>query len=344
MKNIYYYIVRFIARCAVYLFYIPVEVNGQDNIPKDSSHIIFAPNHQSAYLDAILVAVFSSKPIYFLTRADVFTFPFKYILRSLNMMPVYRIRDGYKSLSKNEAVFNTCRELVRSGKPILLFPEASQLLVHYLRPLTSGLSRIAYLSQEDFDKDIYIVPVGLNYFDQLRSGSKLTVNFAKAINVRELFQEHPDRKSRIDAIRNATSQALYESMLIPDNDESYKSKLEYLNRNNFSYNFQELRERIRNGEDPQKAEKIWAMYFFRSIFEFVNLPYFILEFLIIKIFVADKTFHASIRHSLVMFVLPIYFIISYLLVSSSMGTAFALKFLLLQFICYYLRTYLQRFL
>ena len=344
MKNIYYYIVRFIAKLAVYLYYMPVEVNGRENIPKESSNIIFAPNHHSAYLDAILVAVFSSKPIHFLTRADVFTFPFKYLLHSLNMMPVYRIRDGYKSLSKNEAVFNTCKDLVQSGKPILLFPEASQLLVHYLRPLTSGLSRIAHLSQEDFDKDVYIVPVGLNYFDHLNSGSKLIVNFAEAINVREIFDRYSDKKSRIDAIREATRNGLHGSMLMPDNDEHYKSNISYLNRNNFNYSFHELKHRIESKEDPHKASMVPMFYFPKALFEFVNLPYFLLEFLIIKIFVADKTFYASIKHSLLMFVFPIYLILSFILLNRELGLSWAIAFLAVQLIAYFLRTFVQKYL
>jgi hypothetical protein len=260
------------------------------------------------------------------------------------MMPVYRIRDGYKSLSKNEAVFNTCKDLVQSGKPILLFPEASQLSVHYLRPLTSGLSRIAYLSQKGFDKEVYVVPVGLNYFDHLMSGVKLTVNFGKAINVKEFFDQGMDKKEIIGAVREHCFLALQRNMLIPHHDENYERNLKYLNRNNYSYDFQELKERIEQGKDIKEAKKLTWVYALRSLFDLVNLPYILLESMIIKFFVADKTFYASIKHSLLMFAFPIYLLMAFVLVNMELGLIYASFFIAVLLIAYWIRTWLQRYL
>ena len=343
MKHFYYNFVRALAKLAVHMFYMPIEINGRDLIPKDSSHIIFAPNHQSAFLDAILVAVFSSKPIHFLTRADIFTFPFRYLLKSLNMMPVYRIRDGYKSLSKNEAVFNTCKDLVQAGKPILLFPEASQLLVHYLRPLSSGLSRIAYLTQEDFDKEVYIVPVGLNYFDHLNSGTKLIVNFAEAINLKEYFKSGKEKTEIINEIRKDTSSKLESVMFIPQNDDKYEERSRYLNRNYYNLGFDRLKQLINGKNQASVAPKYESLYILRLLLDIPNLLYFLIEFLIIKFLVHDKTFYASIKISLLMFLYPLYLILTFIYIFNCCGFIPAIIMLLIQLINYFLRSKLQSY-
>jgi len=150
-------------RMALPFYFGRLEVNGKEHIPRDAPYII-APNHQSAFLDAVLMGCFHRKPVSFLTRSDVFVEPFTKVLTALNMMPVYRIRDGYEKLSKNEEVFARCREILSSGNPVLIFPEGNMGEGHFLRPLTKGTSRMAIQSQLEITKDIYILPVGINYF------------------------------------------------------------------------------------------------------------------------------------------------------------------------------------
>ncbi len=332
LSSLYYIIVRLIAKVAIYLFYHPIEVNGLENIPKNSSRIIFAPNHQSAFLDAILVAVFSTKPIYFLTRADIFTFPFKYALRSLNMMPVYRLRDGRKTMSKNEGVFETCKNLVQSGKPILLFPEASQKLVHYLRPLSKGLSRIALLSQKDFDHKVYIIPVGINYFDHLNGGSKLILNYGKAIDLKQIVDGSESEQQVINEIRDKTTDELIDNMFIPHNDEHYQRNLKFLNKHYYKYKFSDFKAILKSGEDPKAFTPSKIMYILFAISLVPNLTYKLVEWFVIKYLIEDKTFYASIRVGLLMFAFPIHLIFWFILISSWKGIPLAILTLLIQII------------
>ena len=342
LKDTYYYMVRALAWMAVKLFYGQIEINGRHNIPEDSSNIIFAPNHQSAFLDAILVAVYSSKPISFLTRADVFVFPFNLILRSLNMMPVYRIRDGYGSLSKNEAVFETCRDLIHQGRPILLFPEASQSLVYYLRPLSKGLSRIAYRSQEGFDKPVYIVPVGINYYNQFYPGARLALNFGPPINVKELIEQSSDKLEAIASIRTHCSEGLKSQILIPDNDDSYERKLVFLQSNYFDVPFQELKDKMEEGRKAELNRPHWGYKFVFVLFALPNLLFHLLEELVIKIFISDRTFEASIRISLIMFAFPLYLLGIYI-AAQNLVVGPAILFVSILALCYYTANKLRRY-
>ena len=81
-----------------HLFYRRIFVHGIENIPTDKP-VIFAPNHQNALMDPLIILYTTPFQTYFLARADIFKRP---MLRKLftffKMLPVYRIRDGIKLL------------------------------------------------------------------------------------------------------------------------------------------------------------------------------------------------------------------------------------------------------
>lgn len=335
MQKLYYNFIKLLARVAVEMFYKPIEINGLENIPDNNPHLIFAPNHQSAFLDAVLVAVFSKRPIYFLTRADVFSFPFKYFLYSLNMMPVYRQRDGMQSLSKNEAVFKACRELVQDGKPILLFPEASQLLVHYLRPLSRGLSRIAYLSQENFDNEVLVIPVGINYFNHTRAGVKLILNFGRPISIKKLKDQYPNRQDCLNAIRDTCFERLANVMLIPEDDHTYDLKTKYLSSEYAQLNFEELKSLIQEKNPVKPTARSNINQILILLLSLPNLFFYLLEWLVLRFFVEDPTFIASIRVSLIMFVFPVHLLLHFLFAWSCFGMACACLLVMTQLSAYW---------
>lgn len=337
IQGFYYSGVKILAKMAIRLFYHPIEINGGENIPIDSGRLIFTPNHQSAFLDAILVAIFSSRPIYFLTRADVFVFPFKYFLQSLNMMPVYRRRDGYKTLSKNEAVFETCSRLLQDDKPILLFPEASQELVHYLRPLSRGLSRIAIKAQKDDEKPLYIIPVGINFFHQLKGACKLILNFGKPIDVKQIMDQDETEHKQLNMIRDACSVGIKEMLLIPENSEAYENHQTYLNRNYNRLSFAELRKHIASGQKGELSPiNLWYLALV-SILSIPNLAFHVFSWLVVYLFVPDKTFQASIKLSLIMFIYPVFLLVCYLWICSVFGCSWAILAVSGILLAFYLR-------
>ena len=73
---------------------------GKEKIPKNAG-IIYAVNHQNAFLDPIVIAGQTNNPINFLARADIFKNKFVYkLLRSVYMLPIYRQRDGVDTIEK----------------------------------------------------------------------------------------------------------------------------------------------------------------------------------------------------------------------------------------------------
>ncbi len=176
-----------IVAAGVNTFYKRHAVVGLENIPKDKP-VIFASNHQNAFLDPVVIAVKLTEPTYYLVRADIFKKPLvAKIFDSINMMPVFRERDGVDTKKANEGTFNRCFEILSKNRPIIIFPEGNHGKIKNLRLIKKGFARIAAGAEEKYGKDIdvQIVPVGLNYSDHINMGAELVINFGKPMDVSE---------------------------------------------------------------------------------------------------------------------------------------------------------------
>lgn len=187
---------------------------GMENIPYDKP-IIFAPNHQNAFMDAFscVIPVHNKKQTGFMVRADVFKGKTAIaFLRSLKMFPAYRMRDGIENLSKNEEAFAEAYDLLEHNEGLIVFPEANHALPRSLRPLKKGICRSAFGAEikNNWELDVHIVPVGINYSDQEFFGGENLTIFGKPIRLADykaLYLESPGKanKQLIDRIQEEMS-------------------------------------------------------------------------------------------------------------------------------------------
>ena len=68
-RNIFYYMIYPYVKTFFFMFYGKVEVKGLENIPRNEP-VIFAPNHQNALMDALIVLFSAPQDIVFLARAE----------------------------------------------------------------------------------------------------------------------------------------------------------------------------------------------------------------------------------------------------------------------------------
>jgi len=197
MHRFYYFFLRSSVRTAIRLFYRKIEIQGEENLPLEGP-VLLAPNHQNAFMDALLPATLCPRVIHFLVRADVFKSNIaRTFFESLYMMPVYRQRDGIQNLAKNEETFEKCYEILRSSKVLLLFPEATHQGARKLRPLSKGFSRILFGALEGHeDLDIQVVPYGLNYSNYSDSQSTVLVSYGKPISVQAYRDQYMESKPK----------------------------------------------------------------------------------------------------------------------------------------------------
>jgi 1-acyl-sn-glycerol-3-phosphate acyltransferase len=222
MQKLWYSFVKFWVKLAIKLFYRRIEIQGYDTYPKNGP-VLLAPNHQNAFMDALIPAVFAPRPIHFLVRADVFKSPLaRKFFHSLNMMPVYRKRDGVANLSKNDDVFDQCAAILRANGTVLIFPEAGHLGGRKLRTLSKGFARIAFGACKDSEGlDINIVPVGLNYGDYYESQSRLMINFGVPIPISNYLDAFDENQAKaMGHLRNDLQKRLSDEIIHVENDDA----------------------------------------------------------------------------------------------------------------------------
>ena len=174
----------------MFFYFKKLRVHGVENVPKDKP-VLFLANHQNALLDALLIAGKCGRFAYFLTRAAVFKKSFiSKILKSLQMLPVYRVRDGWSTITNNIAIFETCSELLFNKEAVVIFPEGSHNLVRRVRPLSKGFTRIVFDTLEKYPNlDLQLVPVGLNFIEATSCPDSTAIFFGKPINANDFLKE-----------------------------------------------------------------------------------------------------------------------------------------------------------
>ncbi len=222
MQKAWYLFFQFLVKMAVKLFYRKIEIQGLKSYPMDGP-VLLAPNHQNAFMDALVTTVFAPRPVHFLVRADVFNITIiRKLFTSFNMMPVYRKRDGVANMSKNDDVFDRCFKILRSNGTLLLFPEAGHLGGRKLRPLSKGFARIAIGAVKDHDHlDVKIVPVGLNYGHYSDSHSRLIINYGEPISVNDYLKEFEENSAKALSDLRDDLQERLESEMIHIEKESH---------------------------------------------------------------------------------------------------------------------------
>ncbi|MBK9391608.1 MAG: 1-acyl-sn-glycerol-3-phosphate acyltransferase [Bacteroidetes bacterium] len=208
------------------VFYRKVIVIGKENINPDH-HLIFAPNHQNALMDALAVLFTNSGHNVFLARADIFK---KKILASilyfLKILPVYRIRDGYSSLKGNDEIFSKTIDVIRNKNGLVILPEGNHEGFRRLRQLKKGICRVAFQSDEATGNklNIKLIPVGVDYSHYIRYRQVLTVVYGKPIEVsefHELYKNNPDRA--LVELKNRLSDGIKKVMVHIDSEEDYEA-------------------------------------------------------------------------------------------------------------------------
>jgi 1-acyl-sn-glycerol-3-phosphate acyltransferase len=197
IEEMLYKVIQVLLKLYLPLFFKSVEVRGLDKVPVNKP-VIFAVNHQNAFLDAILVGIYVKRPVYFLTRSDLFQG--KWVLKifnALNLVPIFRQKDGDKYFKeKNEETFKYCIEQLEKGKPVLIFPEGKSEPLHHLFKLKKGVARLAMEAEakHNFNLRLHIVPVSINYMNHFLPGKNVFVEYLDPIIVskyKNIFSESP---------------------------------------------------------------------------------------------------------------------------------------------------------
>jgi 1-acyl-sn-glycerol-3-phosphate acyltransferase len=208
MKYLWYKIVRFYVKLGLRSYFKKTIVVGKENIPKNQP-VLFIGNHRNGLIDPIMIATTSSRIHLFLTRASAFKNPIvDSLLRSINMIPIYRIRDGKDSIAKNQEIFDACHREFNNNGSVLIFPEGNHGAPRRVRNLTKGFARITFGYLEKYpESDIQIVPVGLNYSNFQVKASSIALYYGKPISASNYYNPKNENLS-IESLKKRVSEDL----------------------------------------------------------------------------------------------------------------------------------------
>jgi 1-acyl-sn-glycerol-3-phosphate acyltransferase len=208
------------------VFYRKVIVLGLENINPDD-HLIFAPNHQNALMDALAVLFTHQGQPVFLARADIFRKKMiASILYFLKILPVYRIRDGFSSLKANDDIFLKTIDVLKNKNGVVILPEGDHAGYRRLRQLKKGICRVALQSDEatGFNLRIKIIPVGIEYSHYTRFRQVLTVAYGRPVEVSdfyELYRISPEKA--LNELRAKLSAEMISNMVHISSEEDYEA-------------------------------------------------------------------------------------------------------------------------
>ena len=167
-------ILKIFIRAALWLFCADIKIKNKYLLKQDGPLLIIA-NHPNSFLDAIIIGAQYNRRIYFLARGDAFTKKHhRFLLGLLNMIPIYRLREGKQYLHLNDHAFNESVKLLNKGEAVLIFIEGVCMNTHQLQPFKKGTSRIlARAHQQNIFPKIHIT--GIAYNQLIGIGKKVNI-------------------------------------------------------------------------------------------------------------------------------------------------------------------------
>ena len=271
------------------------------------------------------------KKITSLTRSDVFGGPLQWFLDALQMLPVYRIRNGYSNLKKNDAIFEKCFDLLGSGKFLLMFSEGGHHHEYYLKNLSKGSSRLAYQAQKKYPKKkIYIQPVGINYGHHTQPRSSLHLVYGNPLLISDYTDQKKSEAENINFIREALQLRMKDCLWIPQDSEIYKQQKECINGVTTKMNFYQIKSALEtNIKQLSKRKK--TNNFTRFLAGILSIPNIIPLFItrkVVKKF-KDPVFNSSMKYAMGVFLFPLYWILTAIIINTMFGNSLMALYLII---------------
>ncbi len=183
--------------------------------------------HQCALMDSMLILALSGKwqPVH-ISRADLFepTLQRK-LLFFFKMMPVYRVRDGFRNVVETWDTFDKASEVFQKKQFIIIAPEANHVPKRRVRILSKGFARMAFKAEEDndFKLGLKIIPVGFHYEDYYSARISVVSNVGDPIDfsdLHDLYKENPQQA--LLALRNRVADAMKKLIIHIEDQDKYE--------------------------------------------------------------------------------------------------------------------------
>jgi 1-acyl-sn-glycerol-3-phosphate acyltransferase len=212
-----------ILRLALRVFFRRIEVAGLERVPREGA-VIFVVNHPNGLVDPVFILCHAPRRVSFLAKEPIMRMPvIGALARSLDALPVYRQQDTGSDPARNRETFARCRALLKRGGTIAICPEGVSHNEPSLRPLKTGMARIALgVLGEDPALDLKIVPAGLYYTAKSAFRSAALLYFGEPLRVEPVAIEADGEPAREDvrALSDRVAEALRDVTLNAEHDQA----------------------------------------------------------------------------------------------------------------------------
>ncbi len=332
MKKIWLFTVRSYIQLGLFFYYRRIQVKQVTNVPSKGP-LLFVSNHNNALIDALLIATQSGRFSYFLTRASVFKKPVvNKFLRSLNMLPVYRKRDGWNTVSNNTAIFENCSRLLNAGEAVALFPEGNHHINRTVRPLSKGFTRIVFETMERFPTtDLKLIPIGLNYEQANAFADSVSLYFGSEIVAKDYL--NGDKTTETNRLKSDVWMALTRltSHISADNYDVNLSLLksfhaDFLNPEavNACVASQFQNCKFRKKKQPKRIKAFFKLL----LIVLLLVPYGIWKG-IVEPKIKEVEFVATFRFAMAISLVPFWMIVVFVTLFLTMGLTYAVTYIFL---------------
>jgi 1-acyl-sn-glycerol-3-phosphate acyltransferase len=184
--------------------------------------MVLGVNHPNSFLDAFIVGAVMDHRVHFITRSGVFKHPLvRKILRSVNMIPIFRMSDGKDQLANNDATFQEVRKVLQRGEHVLIFVEGFCKHQTTLQlPLKKGAPRMLMQAWAD-GLDVTFLPVWVRYNSFVEFPKSFDINFGEQFG-KEVIAENMESGAASLAINKAAEVQLQALSEITNADNSIK--------------------------------------------------------------------------------------------------------------------------
>ena len=170
-------LLKILIRAGLWLFCHKIHLKNKQLFTTKGPLLIIA-NHPNSFLDALIIGSYYKRRVYFLARGDAFKKPIhRFLLESLNMIPVYRLREGKEYLHLNDYAFNKSIDLLSKDYAVLIFIEGICVNSNELQPFKKGTARILEGIQKlNIHPKVHIVGIAFNQFRGIGKTVNLVVS------------------------------------------------------------------------------------------------------------------------------------------------------------------------
>lgn len=228
MVNLYisdnlYTIIKIAARVLLKIFF-QKKVIATTELFETRGPLLLVANHPNSFLDAIIIGATCKYPVHYLARGDAFQKShYRILLNGLQMIPIYRMREGRDKIQLNASSFAKTQEVLNKNGIVLIFIEGICINSHQLQSFQKGAARI--IMGYEGAAPLKVLPVCVFYSQIPAVFKKVVVSAGQLFEACEFLKE----KNTVKTVQgfNSTIKSALESLLVKSSELASVEESQY---------------------------------------------------------------------------------------------------------------------